>query len=145
MITEKERINFQNNVNLVNPVQTDLTGRIIGSAMKVHRTLGAGFLESVYQNALLHELCLSGLSARTQWKIPVYYEGIVVGDFMADILVELQIILELKAVEKMARAHEVQLVNYLTATGKDLGLLLNFGAGSLEFKRKYRFRQDLQD
>ena len=116
----------------------ELTGKIIGCAMKVHRVLGPGFLESVYQKALLHELRKSGVKAQGEKPIAVLYDSVVVGDFSADLLVEEQIIVELKAVERLCSAHEVQTVNYLTATGLDIGLLINFGAGSLEFKRKFR-------
>jgi GxxExxY protein len=105
--------------------------------MKVHRTLGPGFLESVYQNALLYELRKSGLVAEPQKCIQVFYDEIMVGDFLADILVEGRIVIENKAVRVLAAAHEVQLVNYLTATGIEIGLLLNFGSERLEFKRKY--------
>lgn len=119
----------------------ELTGLIIGCAMKVHRALGPGFLESVYQNALMHELSKAGLRVVSEKPIPVLYDGVVVGDFSADLLVEEQIIVELKAVERLCKAHEVQTVNYLTATGIDTGPLINFGAESLEFKKKFRLRR----
>ncbi|MGL4420614.1 MAG: GxxExxY protein [Gemmataceae bacterium] len=130
--------------------QQDLTGQIIGCAMKVHSALGAGFLESVYQKALAHELRKAGLRVELERKITVYYDGMSVGDFAADLLVEECIIVELKAVLVLTTVHEVQLVNYLTATGIDIGLLLNFGASKLEFKRKHRVyrksvRQDQHD
>lgn len=115
-----------------------LTEKIIGCAMQVHRTLGPGFLESVYQKALAHDLRKVGLHVICQHPIQVTYDGVIVGDFIADMLVEGRIIIELKAVQTLAKAHEVQLVNYLTATGIEIGLLLNFGAASLEFKRKHR-------
>ncbi len=115
-----------------------LTEKIIGCAMQVHRTLGPGFLESVYEKALAHELRKAGLTVICQHPIQVTYDGVIVGDFIADMLVEGRIIIELKAVQTLAKAHEVQLVNYLTATGIEIGLLLNFGAASLEFKRKHR-------
>lgn len=129
----------------------ELTERIIGCAMKVHSTLGPGFLESVYQKALAHELRKAGLKVECEKDITVQYDGIVAGDFLADMLVEGRVMLELKANHALAPAHEVQLVNYLTATGIEIGLLLNFGAERLEFKRKTRtYRpkrrgQDLQD
>ena len=116
----------------------ELTGIIIGCAMKVHRTLGTGFLESVYQNALTHELKKAGLVVDCEVPLRVVYEGVIVGEFAADMLVEGKVVVENKAVQKLCSAHEVQLVNYLTATGTDVGLLLNFGAPELEFKRKYR-------
>jgi GxxExxY protein len=119
----------------------DLTGKIIGSAMKVHRTLGPGFLESVYQNALLDELRKAGLQAVEKQEIQVRYDGIVVGVFESDVLVESAVMLELKSVERRAKIHEVQLVNYLTVTGLEVGLLINFGGESLEFKRKHQMRK----
>ena len=115
-----------------------LTAKIIGCAMKVHTTLGPGYLESVYENALAHELGKAGLGVERQRPIHVLYDGVVVGDFLADILVEGRLIVENKAVQALIQAHEVQLVSYLTATGIDIGLLLNFGASSLQYKRKYR-------
>ncbi len=115
-----------------------LTHAIIGYAMKVHRTLGNGFLESVYEQALAHELTKAGLHVECQKPIKVHYDGVVVGDFFADMLIEGRIIVENKAVHNLTPAHEVQLVNYLTATGFDIGLLINFGSDSLQHKRKYR-------
>src|SRR3977135_1603066 len=94
-----------------------LTQKIIGCAMKVHRTLGPGFLESVYQNALLHELRLAGLEAAAQAPVKGVYDNVLVGDFFADILVAGQVLIENKAVRALAPIHEVQVVNYLTATG----------------------------
>lgn len=115
-----------------------LTETIIGCAMKVHSALGPGFLESVYQNALAHELRKAGLRVECEKPIQVRYDGVVVGDFSADLLVEGVVMVENKAVQTLAPAHEVQLVNYLTATGIEVGLLLNFGAEKLQFKRKHR-------
>lgn len=106
----------------------DLAGRIIGAAMKVHRTLGPGFLESVYQKALVFELQRAGLAVEEFRAVGVWYEGESVGEFVADLLVDEQLIVENKAVRTLVKAHEVQLVNYLTATRKDLGVLLNSGA-----------------
>ena len=125
-------------MNPPTPVTNELTGKIIGCAMKVHSKLGFGYLESVYRNALLHELRKNGIQAQAEQPIQVYYDGILVGDFKADIIVEGEVILELKAVENLNKIHEVQLVNYLNAIGKDVGLLFNFGAGSLEFKKKFK-------
>ncbi len=115
-----------------------LTETIIGCAMKVHRALGPGFLESVYQKALAHELRKARLTVECEKPIQVTYDGIVVGDFAADMLVEGAVMLENKAVQTLAPAHEVQLVNYLTATEVEIGLLLNFGGEKLEFRRKHR-------
>ena len=111
---------------------------IIRCASKVRRHLAAGFLESVYQKALTIELEACGLRAETEYPIQVYYGDTVVGEFRADILVEQRIIVELKAVMNLHPMHEAQLINYLTATHIDHGLLINFGGERLEIKRKYR-------
>jgi GxxExxY protein len=95
----------------------ELTEKIIGAAFEVHNTLGVGFLEKVYQYALVKELRLQGLQAEPEVKIPVYYKGELVGDYSADILVEGRIILELKALSALTTEHEAQLLNYLKATG----------------------------
>jgi GxxExxY protein len=114
-----------------------LTQAIIGSAFKVHNTLGVGFLEKVYENALCIELAKQALHISQQSPITVYYEGEPVGEYFADILVENKVIVELKAVRELHKEHEVQLVNYLTATGINVGLLINFGP-SVQVKRKFR-------
>jgi GxxExxY protein len=106
--------------------------------MKVHRGLGPGCLESVYLNSLLHELRRAGFSAEVAQRITVRYENVIVGDFIADLIVNDTLLCELKAISSLSKADEVQLVNYLTATNRDLGLLFNFGSPSLQFKRKYR-------
>jgi len=116
----------------------DLPGRVIGLAMKVHSALGAGFLESVYQKALAHELKKSGIQFESEKQLNVSYDGVLVGEFVADLLVADELIVELKAVQALAEAHEVQTVNYLVATGKDVGLLINFGSERLQFKKKFR-------
>lgn len=115
-----------------------LTEKIIGCAMKVHSALGPGFLESVYRNALTYELRKAGLGVESEKPIAVRYDGVIVGDFVADLLVESSVILELKANQALVPSNEVQLVNYLTATNVEVGLLLNFGGQSLQFKRKTR-------
>jgi GxxExxY protein len=115
-----------------------LTQKVIGEAMYVHRVLGPGFLESIYHNALLTRLKKLGLSVESLKPLSVFFDGEIIGDFLADIIVEGCLILELKAVSSLNSAHEVQLVNYLTATKIEKGLLINSGAKSLEFKRKSR-------
>jgi GxxExxY protein len=115
-----------------------LTEKVIGLAMKVHRTLGPGFLESVYLNALAYELRKAGLESEIGSRIKVRYGNVIVGDFVADLLVAGTLICELKAISCLTKADEVQVVNYLTATNHEIGLLLNFGAESLQFKRKHR-------
>jgi GxxExxY protein len=122
----------------------DLCGTVIGAAMKVHSTLGAGFLESVYQNALIWELRKGGVKAEAEWPISVYYDRQIVGAFTADVLVNDSLIVELKAAQLIAKIQGVQLVNYLVATELDEGLRLNFGAERLEFKKKFRLRKQEQ-
>lgn len=114
-----------------------LTKMIIGCAFKVHQALGAGFLEKVYTNALRLEIEKAGLKVAQQQPITVYYEGRNVGEYYADLWVEDRVIVELKTVETLTKAHEMQLVNYLVATGVDVGLLINFGL-SVQVKRKHR-------
>lgn len=99
---------------------------------------GYGFLESVYKKCLLIELRKASLKAESQQAITVYYENQIVGDFVADIVVEDSVMLELKSVRRLAKVHEAQLVNYLVATGKEVGLLLNFGEQKVEVKRKVK-------
>ena len=111
---------------------------VMECSKNIRRHLGPGYLESVYKNAMLVELNKHGLAFETEKPISVYYENVLVGDFKADIIVEGILILELKAVQSLHLAHEIQLVNYLTATGIDHGLLINFGSDELQFKRKYR-------
>ena len=116
----------------------ELTEKIIGCAYRVYHKMGFGFLESVYETCLLIELKRAGLQALAQNPITVYYDNEVVGEFVADVIVENVIILELKSVRRVIKAHEVQLVNYLTATTKDVGLIINFGEQKVEIKRKVR-------
>jgi GxxExxY protein len=119
-------------------INDKLTETIIGCAIKVHNTLGPGFLESVYQKALEHELKKAGLTVVCEYPLKVYYDDLVMGEFSADMLVENEVIIENKASQALVPKNEVQLVNYLNATRKDVGLLINFGAESLQFKRKHR-------
>src|SRR6266700_1886816 len=116
----------------------DIFGQIIGAAMKVHSTLGQGFLESVYQNALIWELSKRGFKAEAERPITVRYDGEIVDAFATDLLVNDKVIVELEVALAIAKVHEVQLVNYLVTTGLDEGLLLNFGTERLEFKKKFR-------
>ena len=119
-------------------IDDTLSRTVIGCAMDVHRELGPGYLEKVYENALSIALSDTGIDVAQQVSIPVQFRGRVVGDFVADLLVEERLIVELKAVSNLLPVHETQLVSYLKATGMEVGLLINFGAGSLQFKRKYR-------
>ena len=115
-----------------------LVKTVIECSKNIRRHLGPGYLESVYKNAMLVELKKNGLSYEVEKPINVFYDDVLVGEFMADIVVEKILILELKAVQSLHMAHEIQLVNYLTATGVDDGLLINFGSEELQFKRKFR-------
>jgi GxxExxY protein len=116
----------------------ELTQKIIGCAYRVYNTMGFGFLESVYEKCLLIEMGNAGLNVKTQVAIPVKYAGHNVGDFSADLVVEEKVIVELKSVQRLIKVHEVQLVNYLVATGIPVGLLMNFGETRIEVKRKVR-------
>ncbi len=115
-----------------------LTEKIIGAAFKVYNRMGFGFLESVYEKCLLIELSEAGFRAKSQQPIIIRYDDQIVGEFFADIVVEEKIILELKSASKLVAAHEVQLVNYLVATGIETGLLINFGPEKVQVKRKFR-------
>ncbi len=116
----------------------DLAGQMIGLAMKVHSALGPGFLESVYQNAMILEIREAGYKVESEKNISVKYRDTIIGAFVADLLVDDMLIIENKAIQKLAISHEVQLVNYLTATDLNEGLLLNFGSRRLEYKKKFR-------
>jgi GxxExxY protein len=113
----------------------EITDKIIAAFYKVYNTLGYGFLEKVYENALGIELCKQGLEVRAQTPITVFYENEVVGEYFADLFVGNAVIIELKAVKNLADEHEAQLLNYLKATPYEVGLLLNFGPEP-HFKRK---------
>ena len=115
-----------------------LIKKVVQCAYNVRTQLSAGFLESVYQKALLIELEKNGISAIAEAPIDVYYDDCIVGEYRADIIVENKIIIELKAIQKLSPIHEAQLVNYLTATRKEYGLLINYGGEQIEIKRKYR-------
>ncbi len=105
--------------------------------MAVHRELGPGFLESVYKNSLVLELREAGLEVEIEKRISVFYMGVVVGEFLVDLFVGGHLVIELKANASIGKMDEIQVVNYLNATRQKFGLSLNFGASSLEFKRKY--------
>jgi GxxExxY protein len=114
----------------------ELTGFIIGAAMEVHRILGPGFLESVYEEAFTHEFKLRGIPFERQGKLIVRYKGIDAGEFRADFLVDGKVVVELKAIQSLTEIEEAQLLNYLKGTGYRVGLLFNFKASSLEYKRR---------
>lgn len=124
MDTNKEKILYK-----------DLSYKIVGLAMEVHNKLGYGFLEKVYEKAMMVLLRREEIQATQQAPITVHFEGEVIGDYYADILVEDKIILELKVVEKIANIHRAQALNYLKATGLRLAILLNFGKERLQYER----------
>jgi len=113
----------------------DVTYRVIGLAMEVHNKLGAGFLEKVYENALMVAFRREGINAQQQTPIKIHFENVVVGDYVADILIEDKLILELKAVEAITSIHRAQVINYLKATGIRLALIVNFGSPKLQHER----------
>jgi GxxExxY protein len=116
-------------------IHQELAYAVMGAVYEVHNLLGGGFLEKVYLNALLEELRLRGIRAVAQKELAVWFKGKQVGQYFADIIVEDQILLELKAVEMLTKAHEAQMLNYLKATGLRLGILINFGKERVETKR----------
>lgn len=118
----------------------DITGTVIGLAFRVYNELGSGFLESVYHKALSFELGEAGVLHCNSKAVKVFYKGIEVGKFFPDIRVGEDLVIELKAIEYLNVIHEVQLVNYLQATGIANGLLINFGPKRVQVKRKYRDR-----
>ena len=113
----------------------NLSSRVIGCAIEVHRALGTGFLESVYDNALAIELARKNINYKRQFQIAVTYKSRPVGQFIADYLVDNVLILELKAIDKLNSNAQAQVLNYLKATGLQVGLIFNFGRTKLEIKR----------
>jgi GxxExxY protein len=123
---------------LVSPsilIEGDLTEKILAAAFKVQNTLGSGFLEKVYENSLAVELRKAGLLVEAQKPYPVRYEGAVVGEYLADLVVNAKVIVECKAVNVLDPIHEAQLMNYLKASGIKVGLLMNFGRPKLQYRR----------
>lgn len=129
--TDGHRFAQMQELEKLNPI----TEKIIGCAYTISNTLGNGFLEKVYENALVHELRKSGLKIEQQHSIQVWYDGIVVGEYIADLLVEDAVLVELKAVKVLDAIHQAQCIHYLKATGLRLCLLLNFGSPRVEVKR----------
>jgi GxxExxY protein len=116
----------------------ELTEKIIGCAYEVSNVLGTGFVEKVYENALVHELRKNGCRAEQQYPIAVHYDDVVVGEYVADLLVEGKVLLELKAVKALDEVHVAQCLNYLNATGLTVCLLINFGKPKVEIRRIVR-------
>jgi GxxExxY protein len=114
---------------------SDITRRVIGAAMKVHSTLGNGFQEVIYQRALAIEMAKQGLSCQRELEMQIYYDGQEIGTRRVDFLVEDKVMVELKALTRLEDVHLAQAINYLEAYGLEVGLLLNFGAKSLEYRR----------
>jgi len=131
-------INDNQSTNQYDPIPerlNDLTNKIIGCAFVVSNTLGAGFLEKVYENALAIELRKAGMNVEQQFPLKVLYDGIVVGDYFADLVVENEILIELKTINSITEVHQAQCLNYLKATGYRLCLLINFAKPKIEIKR----------
>jgi len=116
----------------------ELSFAVVGAAMEVHKILGPGYLETVYQAALAQELSLRGIAFEQFKRLPVSYKGVLVGEYVADLVIEDKIIVELKAVSTLNASHEAQAINYLAATGLRLAILFNFGSPSLQQKRLAR-------
>ena len=116
-------------------LHSDLTGKIIGCAMEVHNTLGNGFQEVIYQRALEIEMAQQDLSASREHEMDIFYKGIKIGNRRVDFFVEEKVMVEIKAVIQLEDVHLAQAINYLEAYGLEVGLLLNFGSRSLQFKR----------
>jgi GxxExxY protein len=113
----------------------DVTRVILGAAFEVHQVLGAGFLESVYEEALTHELTLRGMKVQRQLEVPVHYKGMLVGTHVLDLVVEDKVVVEMKAVKELAEIHSAMVLSYLSATRLPVALLLNFGKQSLQHRR----------
>ena len=114
---------------------SDLTDAVIGSAFEIANVLGAGFLEKVYERAMVRELALRGISAKSQVALPVCYKGQYLGDYVADLVVEEKLIVELKCVDRFANEHLAQCINYLKVSRLRLALLINFQKPKVEWKR----------
>lgn len=129
---------------MVELLYKQLSFDIVGAAMEVHNILGSGFLEAVYQSALEKELMLRGIPFEHKVKLPVLYKGELIGEYEADLVVDGKIVVELKSVSRFNSAHEAQAIHYLTATGMQLALLINFGASSLEHRRIVKSQKQSQ-
>jgi GxxExxY protein len=116
-------------------LHSELTGKIIGCAMEVHKTLGNGFQEVIYQRALAIEMAQQGVAASREHEMDIFYKGIKIGNRRVDFFVEEKVMVEIKAVKELEDVHLAQAINYLEAYGLEVGLLLNFGSRSLQFKR----------
>jgi GxxExxY protein len=113
----------------------ELTFAVIGAAMEAHKILGPGFLEAVYQAALARELTLRSIPFKQKVRLPVTYKDVLIGEYIADFVIDGKLILEIKAASQLNANHQAQAMHYLAATGYRLALLINFGSGSLEHRR----------
>jgi len=125
----------------INLIHKNITGKIIGLAMEIYNQLGRGFLESVYEEAFVYELELNKINFKRQEPMDVHYKGKRIKQFVCDLLVEDKIIVELKAIKKITDSDIAQTINYLNAAKYEIGLLINFGSESLEFKRLIKTNQ----
>ena len=123
----------------------EITQKIIGAAYTVGNELGSGFLEKVYENAMMIELEKLGVKAKNQFPLKVYYKGIVVGDYIADLFVENSVIVELKSTKNTDGIHKAQVLNYLKASNKQVGLLINFGTPRVTVERIANGVEDTED
>ena len=130
--------NWSNESDKKSEVSDPLTAQIIGCAIALHRVLGPGFLENIYHQGLAHEFNKAQIPYISEARMQVIYDQVVLGDYIADFLLDKRVVVELKAVETLTKAHEIQLVNYLTAIRFDVGLLINFGGSKVQVKRKVR-------
>jgi GxxExxY protein len=115
-----------------------LTGAVIGCAIQIHKVWGPGFLENIFHSALAHELNKARIEYISEARLKAMYDGIVLGDYVADFVVKQRVVVELKAVDQLVQAHEIQWVNYLAAIRFDVGLLINFGGQKIQVRRKFR-------
>jgi len=123
---------------MVELLHKEITGKIIGAAMEVHGVLGCGFLEAVYEEALAHEMNLRGIAFERQKAMTISYKGKALKEYICDFLVEGKVVVELKAIKRLTGLEEAQILNYLKASGIQVGLLFNFGETSLKHKRIVR-------
>ena len=137
-VIKKIKVQDGDGMNTDNLSHSELTHRIIGCAMRVHATLGNGFQEVIYQRALAIEMGYEGLNFEREKEMPVYYRGESIGSRRVDFFVEGVVMVELKAIVQLEDVHLAQAMNYLEAYGMNIGLLINFGAKSLEFKRVHK-------
>lgn len=116
-------------------IHSDITAEILGAAFEVHKTIGTGFVESVYQKAMLVECGIRKIDAESEIELPVFYKQVKVGSRRADLLIKKKVVVELKAVTELNDVHLAQAINYLEAFNLEVGLLINFGSKSLQYKR----------